>query len=72
MIHQINPEILAHNIANAFCQREILKMPNECFIPGDAAYSKPAIEKMHELYSNVYDVAFDLASISNARLIEEE
>lgn len=72
MVHEINPEILAHNIATAFCQREINKMSDENFEPGDLYFSAPAVKKMYDLYSNVYDFAFDAALNGNKSSMDEE
>jgi hypothetical protein len=35
MANYINPETAAHNIALAFCEHEIQKLPENAFVPGD-------------------------------------
>ncbi len=35
MEHYIDPETAAHNIASAFCSREIQNLPDSEFIPGN-------------------------------------
>ena len=52
MINKINPEIAAHNIATAFCECQIQKLPESAFIPGDIEHSGKAakeIEAPHEI-----------------------
>lgn len=68
----IDPATAAHNIATAFCQREIQKLPDSAFIPGDTLYSSPAAKKIWELYSNIYDSVFESAVQENNSFTEEE
>lgn len=46
MIPIINSELAAHNIATAFCEHEIQKLPETAFISGDTTYSAPAAERI--------------------------
>mgnify|MGYP001087538372 CR=1 FL=1 len=72
MMSFINPELAAHNIATAFCERQIQKLPDNAFIPGDKKHSDPAIKEIWELYSNVYDSVFEAADHENALPTDEE
>ncbi len=67
----INPEIAAHNIAAAYCERHIRQMPDENFVPGDLKHSNSSALKMWELYANIYDAVFEAAHKSNISLTEE-
>lgn len=49
-MYYINPEIAAHNIAMAFCQRKVQSLPEEAFIPGDIRDSAPAVKEVMNLY----------------------
>ena len=68
----INPEIAAHNIATAYCERQIRQMPDENFVPGNMENSIPSALEMWKLYANVYDAVFEAASKDNVSLIEDE
>ena len=68
----INPEIAAHNIATAYCERQIRQMPDKNFVPGNMENSIPSALEMWKLYANVYDVVFEAASKDNVSLIEDE
>lgn len=72
MIAYIDPEIAAHNIAAAFCEHEIQKLPETAFIPGDKACSEPAVKEIWRLYSNIYDSVFEAAVSENALSTDEE
>ncbi len=72
MISTINPELAAHNIATAFCEHEIQKLPETAFIPGDTTFSRPAVEKIWKLYANVYDFAFEAAVHENTLPTDDE
>lgn len=72
MIPTIDPELAAHNIATAFCEHEIQKLPATAFIPGDTVKAAPAIEKIWQLYASVYDVVFEAAEHENALPTDEE
>lgn len=71
-MYYINPEIAAHNIAMAFCQRKVQSLPDEAFIPGDIRDSAPAVKEVMNLYATVYDFAFKSASEANNASAEEE
>lgn len=72
MEHYIDPETAAHNIASAFCSREIQNLPNSAFIPGDIEHAGSSIKEIWALYSNVYDFVFDAALSSNESSMQEE
>lgn len=72
MISTINPETAAHNIATAFCEHEIKKLPETAFIPGDTEFAKPAIKQIWQLYSNVYDSVFEAAVSENTWSTDEK
>lgn len=72
MMSFINPELAAHNIATAFCEHQIQKLPENAFIPGDTNYSAPAVNGIWKLYANVYDSVFEAAVHENTLLTDEE
>ena len=72
MSNYINPETAAHNIASAFCNREIQNLPDSAFIPGDIAHSGNAAKRIWDLYSNIYDFVFETALKSNESSMQEE
>lgn len=71
-MYYINPETAAHNVATAFCQHIIQDLPESAFTPGDINTSAPAVKKIMNLYTTVYDFAFEFALESNNASAEEE
>ncbi len=72
MANIINPEIAAHNIATAFCEHEIQKLPDSAFIPGDLCSSSVQAKKIWQLYANIYDVVLESALQENSLSADEE
>ncbi len=72
MINKINPEIAAHNIATAFCECQIQKLPESAFIPGDIEHSGKAAKEIMQLYANIYDFVFEAALQENEWSTDEE
>lgn len=72
MIPYINPDLAAHNIATAFCEHAIQKLPEAAFIPGDTTHSGPAVKEIWKLYASVYDFVFEEAVRKNALPTDEE
>ncbi len=70
-IQYIDPSQAAHNIATAFCQREIQKLPATAFEAGSIS-SSTAAKEIWNLYSNIYDSVFESAMEGNELSIESE
>lgn len=70
-IQYIDPSQAAHNIATAFCQHEIQKLPTTAFEAG-SIQSSTAAKEIWNLYSNVYDFVFESAIEGNEASIESE
>ena len=69
MINKINPEIAAHNIATAFCECQIQKLPESAFIPGDIEHSGKAAKEIMQLYANIYDFVFEAVLQENSAFV---
>lgn len=72
MANIINPETAAHNIALAFCEHEIKKLPESAFVPGDMQNSGMAAKKILQLYTNIYDFVFEATLQENTLSTDEE
>lgn len=70
-IQYIDPAQAAHNIAIAFCQHEIQKLPVAAFEAG-SMQSSAAAKEIWNLYSNIYDSVFESALEGNEISIESE
>lgn len=70
-MYYIDPAQAAHNIAAAFCARDVQNLPENAFEPG-ASNAQPYIRNIWQLYSNVYDSVFEMALSENASSTDEE
>lgn len=70
-IQYIDPAQAAHNIATAFCQCRIQKLPPSTF-DARSMSSSAAVTEIWNLYANVYDYIFESAVAGNESSIEEE
>ena len=70
-LRYINPEIAAHNVANAFVEKHLACLDaDEVFNPDDTMYEK-TVATAAQIYACAYDTAFNVISKENSEIDEK-
>ena len=69
-IHYINPEVAAHNVANAFVEKYILSLNDKDVFDFDGTLSMKSITDAAQIYACAYDTAFDAIFKENSEIDE--
>ena len=65
MTHKLNPEVIAHNIANAFCQKYVSSLDT------DTLEDSETLKEAYVIYANAYDVIYEHTLENNAHIDED-